>query len=139
MADRKELQATAEEAIGLAKQMCGVDLDYSLGSIGTLDAVLGTVYNQKEELEWDEDMLWGLAFKFGPYYGELMLRNEFEDLGFVWGEDPDGEPTLVNDSHKEGFSLGVIRPINKCAKRMLFGPEDILSHYYATCMAMAQM
>ena len=42
MADRKELQATAEEAIGLAKQMCGVDLDYSLGSIGTLDAVLGT-------------------------------------------------------------------------------------------------
>ena len=139
MADRNELQATAQEAIELAGKMCGVELDYSLGSIGMLDAVLGAVHNQKEDLGLDDDMLWSLAYKFGPYYGELMLLNEFEDLGFVWGEDPDGEPTLVNDSQKEGFSLGVIRPVNKCVKRMMFGLEDSLTHYYSTCLAMTQM
>lgn len=104
-----------------------------------LDAVLGSVHDQREDLGWDDDMLWSLAYKLRPYYGELMLQHEFEDVGFVWGEDPDGEPTLVNDSQKEGFSPGVIRPVNKCVKRMMFGPEDSLVHYYSTCLAMAQM
>ena len=137
MVDRKEMQEMADRAVEIAKEM-GVTLDYTQESVAYLEAILDALYNNKDAQEYDDDTLWNIACIFGAYLGECMLRNEFTDFGFTWGEDTDGEPCLVRENVPEGVSINKMVPLTKVFKRLLNGPEDSVTHFYAMCLAMVQ-
>lgn len=137
---RADRQERAEYAVEVAKQIWTAELDYSLESVKELNAMLGALHDNAEQMGLDRIATMNLGWTFGSYLGEVMLRHEFGELGFEWAEEEDGEPILVcrpkDDS--QGFRLQGIRPLTKCVKRLEYGGEDDLVQYYIETLSMAQ-
>lgn len=130
MIDLNQISEWAAEAIAQAAKEADTTLDYSRESIGALERVLLQVRQGLGDDTWD------LACRFGAYFGEVMLRNDFAALGYEWAEDYDGEPCLVATTPQEGASLDKVLPITKVNKFLLSGIDESVAKLYASCLSM---
>lgn len=130
MIDLNQINEWAAEAVALAAQEVDAVLDYSRESIGALERVLLRVRQGLGDDTWD------LACRYGAYFGEVMLRNDFAELGYEWAEDYDGEPCLVTTAPQEGASLDKILPITKVNKFLQSGIDESVAKLYASCLSM---
>ena len=131
MVDLNQLENWSEEAIEMSKETSGIVLDYSRESIGLLEQAL----DDQRDPSRDDDATWDLACRFGAYFGETMLRNDFKALDYEWGEDYDGEPCLVATKSQSGASLDKILPITKVNKYLLSGQSESVALLYAKCLS----
>ena len=129
MVDYEQIKGWANEAVEMAMKT-GLTLDYTRGSIGALERELDVLRLN----ERDDAATWDLACRFGAYLGEVMLR-DFNEFGYGWDEDYDGEPILVSSYTVGNTSLGKILPITKCNKYLLSGPSESVAKLYAMCLS----
>jgi hypothetical protein len=114
----------AELMVQAAKDVSGVDLDFSPESIATVDEIV-------EQLRQDgvtEEQVGETLFGFGCYLGEVLVRRN----GAVWRASDD---TPMRDA--AGFQMVVdlgsdrfCNPIGKVFKRLANGQEDSLPYFY---------
>lgn len=113
-----ELAARAAEA---AKQVSGINLDYSAASLHHVDAILDGFRKP------GSDVMAESIFVFGCYIGEVMVRN----AGFVWVDTPTdlarhlGALTVYHPGTNSHAN-----PISKAFKRVDYGEPDNLIHFY---------
>lgn len=133
-----ETKYATKKAVSLAAER-GVELDYSRNSVIALDDLLLEISSSAKQQEIGDEEKWDLACTYGSYLGECMLRNDFEGLGFAWGEDTDGEPCLKPTPKAMGAAANVSRlvPITKAYKRIINGEQDSAAQFYATTLLMA--
>jgi uncharacterized protein DUF6278 len=114
----------AELMVRTAKEISGVDLDFTPGSLVAVDEIV-------EQFRQDgitEQQIGETLFGFGCYVGEVLVRQN----GAVWRASED---TPMRDS--AGFQMVVdlgsekfCNPIGKVFKRLKNGPEDSLPYFY---------
>ena len=114
----------AADMVVSAREVSGVELDYSASSLRTVDSII-------QDFRADgvtSDMVGETLFGFGCYVGEVFVRNrggrwrltaetpmrDFAGMPFVI-ELPDGE---------------WCNPMDKVVKRLDNGPEDDLPYFY---------
>lgn len=106
----------------------GPPLDRSDASIQHVEAILETLYDQKDIDNPSPEEIFKHAKMFGSYVGEVYRQNH----GAVWGMVAlDGEdfPGLCTGA-------GVLFwPWGKVDKRLSVGPEDNVWHYYQVMVA----
>jgi hypothetical protein len=112
----------AADIVQSAKNISGVELDYSVGSLLKVDEILEDFRKQG----CDADEIPETLFGFGCYVGEVFVRH----AGFSW--------RFPTDEEHEAFSMPLIiargdfpiNPIGKVFKRMRNGEADSLAHFY---------
>jgi hypothetical protein len=114
----------AEDMVGPAAEISGVDLDYSVASLQAVDDIV-------ERMRQDgctSDQLGETLFGFGCYVGEVFVRH----AGGKWRDAAEtamakfaGFP-LVIELGKDHFC----NPIGKVFKRLENGEEDSLPYFY---------
>ena len=114
----------AELMVRTAKEVSGVDLDFSPESIAAVDEII-------EQLRQDgvtEEQVGETLFGFGCYLGEVLVRRN----GAVWRASDD---TPMRNA--AGFQMVVdlgsdkfCNPIGKAFKRLANGQEDSLPYFY---------
>lgn len=114
----------AADMVGLAAEISGVDLDYSVASLKAVDGII-------EEMRQDgctADQIAETLFGFGCYVGEVFVRQS----GGKWRNA--AETAMASFA---GFPLVVqlgqecfCNPIGKVFKRLENGEEDNLPYFY---------
>ena len=112
----------AADIVQSAKDISGVDLDYSVESLVKVDEILEDFRKQG----CDADEIPETLFGFGCYVGEVFVRH----AGFKW--------RFPTDAEREAFSMPLIierggfpiNPIGKVFKRMRYGEADSLHYFY---------
>jgi hypothetical protein len=124
--------AYALDAVDHAKQVMGVDLDFTLESIEKVESILDAMFRAKPKSLLaklvkrapslkDIDLF---AKAYGGYIGEVLRRQG----GGEWYLDED----IVPGQTVIGLRKGSVRiwPAAKVGKRLTNGPEDNVWHYY---------
>lgn len=126
-------QMLAEHAVDHAAR-CGIQLDFSLESAAAVDTILDAYYTHLSSYNSPEGeaTLWNIAFHFGGYLGELLLRVQLREQGFDWHtEEGKTIPLLQNTDHMQ------ISPITKAYKRIHNGPSDSVSCFCEVALRVA--
>lgn len=114
--------AIADWIVQEAREATGIRLDYSLGSLAAVDAILQGFHNRQE----DPAAMRSLLFGFGVYVGEVIRRK-------AGGEWRDGSAVACPDAMRGPLMLvhdgKVANPAQKVAARVLNGPEDGIPFY----------
>ncbi|KXO88466.1 hypothetical protein AXK57_04490 [Tsukamurella pulmonis] len=115
--------ALAAVAVEAARDVAGVELDYSPASLSAVDTLLDGFR------EPGSDAMAETIFLFGCYVGEVLVRN----AGYAWVDTPeDGLPYVGPLSVVCGppDSGRFASPINKVFKRVDEGEGDSVSFFY---------
>ena len=105
-----------------------VFLDYSAQSVVLLELVLQDMYEAKSKDKPTTEQISNVAKVYGAYLGEVMLRSGLSDLGFCWDIASNGEPCLMREGSDD-----CLRPIMRCFKRIVNGPESDVVYFYSWC------
>jgi len=122
--DLKYANQHAEYAVQAAKQVTGVDLNYTPESIKEVDEIVEQIRKEGMRLEEIADILFG----FGCYVGEVFVRNN--NAKWVKTEKTPmrkfaGAPMII-ELRKDSLC----NPIDKVFKRFENGETDNLSYFY---------
>ena len=120
----------SEKAVETAKNW-DLQLDYSAGSIASLEQIAQSIYQTNQSQHLPDHVLWNIAATYGAYLGETLLKNGLGELGLSWAENEEGMPVLWKDKGNW------MSPVSKVYKRITNGPEDKLEGFYSTCFAFA--
>ncbi len=108
----------AAEAVDAAKEGYGVGLDYTGGSVESVESILAALHEEHRGRPFTRERLVAAANRWGAYVGEAARRSK----GGEWQRDSAhaGHNTypLVLASHHE------IYPCAWCFRRITNGPED---------------
>jgi hypothetical protein len=107
----------ATEATKWVKKDRGIDLDYTIESIKTVEEELGRVSKEVNPTK-PQRGTFGLATGYGAYIGEVFRRR---DVGSWAVDHPTGGPQSYPLTTK---SNSVIFPVGWCWKRLINGEED---------------
>ncbi len=113
-----ELKRRAEVQVNMAKQISGVDLDYSEASVAKLDAIIEDSWGGQVPGQLD-----AMVEIFGAYLGEVFVRQ----LNGHWAEQ---EGNWVVDFSLPDGSIAHTNVFSKVRKRFMNGPEDSLGYYF---------
>lgn len=116
----------AQRAVDAARNVSGVDLDYTPASLSVVDGIL-EVFREP-----GSDAVAETIFVFGCYLGEVLVRN----AGYEWVDTP---PEVARYT----FPLTVYRastaahanPIGKAFKRVDNGNTDSVAYFYSVFAA----
>ena len=117
-ANAGELASSAADA---ARQVAGIELDFSPASLQQVDEILDG-FRQA-----GSDFLAESIYVFGCYLGEVMVRH----AGYQWVETPDdlvrhlGRLTVYHPGTRSHAN-----PIDKAFKRVDYGDPDNLPYFY---------
>ncbi len=123
------LDVSAECAVEAAKAW-GMELDYSSGSIESVEALAQKIYLANSMFSLPEDFLGGVANLYGAYLGEVLLRCGLKDLDFAWVKNEEGEIGIGDDDMWAA-------PVNKVYKRITQGPYHDLTDFFEVVFGMA--
>lgn len=124
--DPEHAAELAQRAVDAARNVSGVELDYSPGSLSLVDGILD------EFREPGSDAVAETIFVFGCYLGEVLVRN----AGYEWVDTP---PEVARYT----FPLTIYRastaahanPIGKAFKRVDNGDTDSVAYFYSVFSA----
>jgi hypothetical protein len=106
------------------RELDGVDLDYTPGTLGQLDDVLERFRASGDGVEEIRETLFG----FGCYLGEVFIRNAGGHWKLV-GETPlakvESLPLVV-----ELPDGSVVNPLGRVFKRVQIGPGESVRYFY---------
>lgn len=113
----------AQGVVATARQVDGVQLDYSVASLEEVDRILGTYHDDG----LDAAQVAGTVFAFGCYLGEVLVRH----AGGTWQDlDPRAGQQL-------GAAIGVrmpdgsvADPVGQAFRRVEDGPGNSLPWFY---------
>ncbi len=132
-----EFKGLVEYAIQWAGRT-GITLDYTRESIRSVDDILLAYHNRLDKFDSDDgkDYLWDVAFAFGIYVGEVMLRSGLAEKGFTWDYDDkgDGIPILSNSEDKNKITAS---PVTKAHKCIINGEDDIVEFFVDMIFSLA--
>ncbi|WP_244895922.1 hypothetical protein [Mycobacterium asiaticum] len=111
----------AGRAADAAREVSGVELDYSPDSLEYVDAML-EVFREP-----GSDVMAESIFLFGCYIGEVLVRN----AGYVWVDTPDHLAQHLGTLTVYHPGTGAhANPISKAFKRVDYGKPDNLPYFY---------
>lgn len=119
----KECKRLSDVAVKCSR-IFGEELDYSNESINTLEDMLEYYHSCVEESLLEEDKIVSMAWIFGAYLGETMLRNKLTQCGFEWQYEEE-VPCIKHKTND-----WAARPISKVYKRLVNGEEDNVVSFY---------
>ncbi len=122
---RQAAEAFAAEAVHLAREKFGVELDFSDESIRRLEGVLQKLRARLAEAQPTEQQVVRLAKMFGSYLGEVLRRNHGAQWGIVTLE---GQPTPGMRIDRGGTACW---PWGRLQNRLAGGAEDSVWQYYS--------
>jgi hypothetical protein len=114
----------ADHLVAVVRRVDSVVLDYTVGSLATVDGLLGGFHDAGD----DPNQMAETLFQFGAYIGEVIVRNA-HGLWTVPGSDQplgDGWPMVQLPS------LRIVNPIGKVFKRVRSGSGDPIPQFYAS-------
>jgi hypothetical protein len=120
----------AEEIVEMAKELDGIDLDYSVDSLKHVDVILEGFRGDKSVTP---KSIAATLFKFGCYVGEVIVRNNPGAHWICLPED-ETESSLNSGLAVELVSETIVNPIGKAEKRLLNGEIDSLEFFYKSVM-----
>jgi hypothetical protein len=112
-----ELKRRARIQVDTAKELSGIDLDYSEDSITKLDNIISNAWNGQVPQQLD-----AMIEMFGAYLGEVLSRN-------IDGRWTLKEGTWMIDFPLPDGSVGSANVFGKVRKRFMNGMEDSLGYY----------
>lgn len=113
--------ALAEKLVATVHKLDGISLDYSVGSLATLDSrILAFRQQGATSVQMPETL-----FMFGCYFGEVLVRN----LGGRWFTPAQNAATLAVLAVELDAGLQA-NPIGKVFKLLENGPEDSTAWLY---------
>jgi hypothetical protein len=121
---KQQMLDSAAEAVHMAKDVFGHELDYSEASLGAVEVILGLVAETIDRSDTSE--LKHFATIFGAYVGEVT-RKVYPDA--IWrSSHPDypGFSPFLDAGH-----LGIF-PCSWCFKRLYSGAADAIPQKYIT-------
>lgn len=127
MIDQQQMADAAQAAVEHAAHR-GVFLNFMPSSVMLLDMVLQELYDLKNKDGATMEQIGNVAQVYGAYLGETMLRTGLADLGFAWDLFENGEPCLMREGSED-----VLRPLTRCFKRIINGPEADVIYFYSWC------
>ena len=132
-----EFKGLVEDAVKLAERM-GRTLDYTRESIRSVDDILLAYHHSLDKFDSDDDkdFLWDLAYTFGIYVGEVILRSGLAEKGFTWDYDDEGDgiPILSNSDDKNKITAS---PVTKAHKCIMNGEDDIMETFADVIFSLA--
>ena len=111
----------AGEAVKMVKADRGIDLDYSLDSIKTIEEVLAKISLEVNKANPQQGTM-GLAMAYGAYVGEVFRLRD----GGSWARDHHVAGPGTNPLNLA--SGKTIFPISWCYKRLTIGEEENVYH-----------
>ena len=103
-----------ERAVTIGRDIAGVELDYSVGSLEGLETVLQSIRSVNRNGLLNDTVCWNASVCLGTYLGEVMLRDQLGSKGFSWQPDSNGLPMLMDSEKKNAVS-----PISKIYKKLI--------------------
>jgi hypothetical protein len=122
---RQAAEAYALEAVALAREKLGTELDFSDESIRLLDKALLALQARLADARPSEQQFQRLAKMFGSYLGEVLRRNHGAQWGMVTLE---GESSPGMRVDRGGTACW---PWGRVQTRLVNGTEDSVWLYYA--------
>jgi len=116
----ENLPLLADYAVRMARDVSGIDLDYTPASLKHVDQIIDSVRGGAES-----EAMNSLVYFMGCYAGEVIIRNT---TGSVWHSGPNDALPMVHI--KQGEMTGMINPIGKAFKLFDKGLEDSLDTLY---------
>jgi hypothetical protein len=119
----------AEVVVSAARNVSGVNLDFSVGSLAAVDQIIEKLRSEGLVAAQIAETL----FSFGCYVGEVLVVN----AGGTWRSTaetsmaPFASAPMVVELGPDHFS----NPIDKVFKRFQNGPEDSLPYFYQVTTA----
>jgi hypothetical protein len=113
----------ARDIVEAAREITGMDLDYSVASLRHVDDIIEGLRRDGVRV----DAIGGTLFGFGTYVGEVFVRN----AGAVWIDFDKSHKRF--SSHAFGIEMpdGALRnPLGKVFKRFANGAEDSVEYFY---------
>lgn len=112
----------AQDIVVAAREISGIDLDYSIESLSGVDAIIEQMRADKVPVEAVAETLFG----FGCYVGEVLIRVANGKWDVAVGEEKD----LAHFPFVVRFADGSFtNPINRVFKRLEEGEEANISYY----------
>jgi hypothetical protein len=105
-----------------AKNIDGVDLDFSPASLGAVDAILDRFHSDRVGSDAIAETLWA----FGCYVGEVFVRH----AGAKWASTPPEHRATVGFPIVVGYGGHLVNPIGKVFKRVDEGSEHNLPYFF---------
>ncbi len=119
----KVAEAYALDAVDLAARNFRVTLDWSEGSIKSVEDMLGQLHAQMRRAKPPENTVWTFAKAFGSYTGEVYRRHH----GGTWGMVDLGGEEFPGIQSVDGSTFW---PWGRAHQRLTVGPENNLWHDY---------
>ena len=119
-----ELQKELTElALRIAKEIYGINLDFTHKSIGKVEKILADIHKQYKETG-NTDGLNGIALEFGSYIAATIQKNT--NTGVLKRNDPD----IGDDTYPFYWKDNTIFTYGWCDKRIFDGEaDDVVSKY----------
>jgi hypothetical protein len=123
----------AERIVDSAREVDGVELDYSVASLEEVNQILMGFRNQKKVPKVLDIAV--TLFEFGCYVGEVLVRN---NSGSEWAMLPDDETeSPLNSGLVVELPKGTTaNPIGKVVKRFENGEGDDLVYFYRMVLSL---
>jgi hypothetical protein len=118
----KIAEAYALDAIDIARRNFRMSLDWTEGSIESVEAMLSQLHGQMAAAKPPEKTVWTFAKSFGSYIGEVYRKHH----GGAWGQVQLGEEEFPGIQASDGSTFW---PWGRVYQRLTAGPENNLWHY----------
>jgi hypothetical protein len=115
----------AADMVDGAREISGVELDYSEASLEAVDSIIQSFCDQGLDVDQMKETLFG----FGCYVGEVFVRS----AGGRWKELQPGDKSLSTLGWPLVVELpngSLCNPIGKVFKRLEFGEGENLPYFY---------
>ncbi|MBU8820423.1 hypothetical protein KL864_31595 [Mycolicibacterium goodii] len=120
--DPEHAAELAQRAVDAARNVSGVELDYSPASLSLVDGIL------EEFREPGSDAVAETIFVFGCYVGEVLVRN----AGYEWvNTPPEAARYTFPLTIYRASTAGHANPIGKAFKRVDNGGTDSVAYFYS--------
>lgn len=122
------MRDTANDAVTIADEEFGIELDHSQNSISRVDDILLSAQEKNREASLDDSAIFTLCNVFGAYTGEVF-RNT---CGGEWRYDnsnPDAPYVLLEIGSRSYSFAGI------CYERLINGTDVTVKQYYDNALA----
>lgn len=120
---QEKMSWLADQAVRVARENQGVELDYTPESIEQVEQVLSVLHDEHKSGKLSKGVN-GLALAFGAYIGEAIRQSE---PGSKWEKD---HQVAGPESYPIQWGGGESFPTGWAYKRIINGPEDNVWHKY---------
>lgn len=119
------------DALDLASNNFGINLDWSESSVERVEDMLGRLHKEMAKASPPDSTVWVFAKAFGSYVGEVMIRQHGGEWGMV----------TIGDESFPGVQLPgelLCWPWGRAYNRIINGGEDNIWHYYRRLVARSE-